>query len=190
MKKLFILICIILPGIIYGQGMHSRRIAASGGGDCSNTNYGDETTNTTNNYVYTTWNTYMGTITVGAGEVQSVQLYIGATADATSMYAAIYENNGGVPGDLVTNGVSNELTSISTSSWHSFTFSTNPELTAGDYWISIARNGTNEEITSGSAGGGYTVRDEVWSGSFPSTSSSGAWITDAYISCYIVVCVN
>ena len=32
MKKLFILICIILPGIIYGQGMHSRRIAASGGG--------------------------------------------------------------------------------------------------------------------------------------------------------------
>jgi hypothetical protein len=63
MKKLFILICIILPGIMYGQGMHSRRVAASGGGD----SYGPELITDGDFSSGTNWTPGSGAWTIGSG---------------------------------------------------------------------------------------------------------------------------
>lgn len=74
--------------------------------------------------------------------VEQVDIYIrkGSSSTESSVRIEIQTDNSGVPSDTaVTNGVSNnvEWADISTtSSWESFTFSTNPSLTSGNtYWI-------------------------------------------------------
>lgn len=127
---------------------------------------------------------YFGTYTASAsGTVLSAHKYIGATG-TTSVYVAIYNDNGGEPGTLVTNGVSDAL-SVSTNTYNEFSFTTAPEIVEGnDYWLAIlSTSGTFRGWTDA---GSATLRVENGS-SFPATASSNSNPNTADTNFYLTV---
>ncbi|HUD02809.1 MAG TPA: choice-of-anchor Q domain-containing protein, partial [Candidatus Paceibacterota bacterium] len=133
-------------------------------------NYGD--TNGSANGTEYTGNVYWHQITVGVtGTVSQIQLYVGASAPAGHYHVALYTDNSNQPGSLVANSTSIEKTTLTTNAWNTFTFASNPSVTAGTYWIATEgdHDFSRERPVAGS--GGRESYQTIAYGAFPATAT-------------------
>lgn len=185
MKKILIILLCFMTLQSFGQGVHTRRVVvASSAGGSTFTLGDDDLGESATQDLFQNFIAYFGPYTASAsGTVLSGHKYIGSTG-TTSVYIAIYNDDGGVPGTLVTNGVSDAL-SVSTNAYNEFSFTTAPEIVQGnDYWLAIL--GTSGGYRGWTDGGGTTLRTENGS-SFPATASSNSNPNTADTNFYLTV---
>lgn len=187
MRKLFILIGLCLTLTLSGQNLIPGIMSSQGGttgcgGGTDNYGFPDLTTGETNmneNFIY-----YTSVDIIICGTVASVTCKTGENA-STQSYIAIYTDNGGVPGSLLTNGTSSALSeSVSTS--NTWTFSTPPSVSSSTtYWVAFLTTGGGHALYQAS-GGSQSVYYESGT-AFPSDASSALLRNNDKVPFYVTV---
>ena len=191
MKKLFLLFLLLafaLPVNAFNPLLVCTGAVASGGEN----SYGD--TSTTSNYdVYSNNRIYYEEVEVTTGGTL-IELWFHATdGNSTPAKMALYDDNSGSPGSLVSGSTSGEETMINNSKyWQKFTPSGSPILTdSTTYYIAFWAKTLNVKADRPSSAASTHYEGEenlTYTGTFPATATPSTTHTyDGEYAQYIVV---
>jgi hypothetical protein len=148
-------------------------------------NYGDTGGGTT--APYTMWDGtiyYQKVLVTNCGTVTSIHHYIGATA-ATTAKVALYTDNVGVPGTLVTNSASIQK-SETINSYNTYLFTTPPTVAAATYYWIAFFSGQEHKGSNDGTETLYT-QERAYASGFPA-SATGILVGSVYkFNAYITI---
>jgi parallel beta-helix repeat protein len=171
--------------IISGADLVATWAEVSGESNFGDTNAPGDADQYLDDYVY-----YQGVSVTSAGTLIALKMYV-QDGNGTVAKMALYDDNGGVPGNLVSGSDSGEVTlTDGTPGWYTFTPSGSPSLSIGTYYM--AYWGATQNIVAARTNVGSGCYDGyeglTYDGNYPATADPDAGANrDCEYDQYIVV---
>jgi len=186
MRKYLLILALFFPLVVSGQILPgvvgSKPVSGCGTGT---SNYGDEAATSSLSTFSANYITYVPVTVTSCGGVTEYHAYVGSTA-STHVKVALYTDAAGVPGNLVANSTTAEI-SESAGGWNTYSIATNPEVLSGNtYWVAFITDANHNISSTGGALARYR-QARTYADGFVATATPVLNISDCNTNVYITV---